>query len=135
MVVAIVWLYFNQTANGFFAIGILAGFAMAGAQSVSRTMVSFLAPSGQSAEFYGFFAVAGRTSSFIGPTIYGLVAAGAANWYQAQGTAVATAEQLGQRLAILSIGIFIIVGLILLLFVNENKVRETTQPQIVPTTQ
>ncbi len=123
MIAAILWLYFNTSATGFYLVGILAGFAMAGIQSVSRTMVSFFAPPGRSAEFYGFFAVAGRTSSFIGPTVYGLIAAEAALWYQAQGETAATAEQLGQKLAILSIGIFLLIGLAILSFVNEKKAR------------
>ncbi len=127
MIAAIIWLYFNSSATGFYLVGILAGFAMAGIQSVSRTMVSFFAPPGRSAEFYGFFAVAGRTSSFIGPTVYGLIAAEAAFWYQAQGETVATAEQMGQKLAILSIGLFLLVGLAVLSFVNEQKAREFTQ--------
>lgn len=124
MLAAIFWLYFNQTQTGFFMIGILAGFAIAGTQSVSRTMVGFFAPPGQSAEFYGFFAVAGRTSSFIGPTIYGVVATVAANWYQNRGETAVLAEQLGQRTAVLSIAVFIIIGMVLLLTVNEKKARE-----------
>jgi len=127
MIAAIVWLYLNQTQNGFFMIGVLAGVAMAGLQSVSRSMVAVFSPPGQSAEFYGFFAVAGRTSSFIGPTIYGIVAYRAALWYQNQGQAVALAEQAGQRVAILSIGAFFIVGLILLSFVNEKRAREAAK--------
>ena len=123
MIAAIVWLYLNNSVTGFYLLGILAGFAMAGIQSVSRTMVSFFAPPGRSAEFYGFFAVAGRTSSFIGPTVYGLVAAEAAIWYQGQGQPVTTAEQMGQKLAILSIGVFLIIGLLILGFVNEKKAR------------
>jgi len=121
MLVTVIWLFFNQTQTGFFFIGALAGFAMAGVQSVSRTMVGMFSPPGQSAEFYGFFAVAGRTSSFIGPAVYGWVAAEAALWYQAHGQSVTLAEQSGQRLAILSIGVFFLVGLILLGFVNEKK--------------
>ena len=124
MIGVVVWLRFNQTQTGFFIIGAVAGFAMAGVQSVSRTMVAMFSPPGQSAEFYGFFAVAGRTSSFIGPAVYGWIAAEAALWYQAQGQAVALAEQSGQRLAILSIGVFLLVGLALLWFVNEAKARE-----------
>ena len=107
----------------FFLIGAVAGFALTGVQSVSRTMVSILSPSGHSAEFYGFFAVAGRTSSFIGPAFYGWLAAEAALWYQAQGQGVLLAEQSGQRLAILSIIAFLLIGLVLLLFVNETKGR------------
>ena len=127
MLAAIIWLYFNQTQNGFFMIGVLAGVAMAGLQSVSRSMVAVFSPSGQSAEFYGFFAVAGRTSSFIGPTIYGIVAYRAALWYEAQGQSMMLAEQAGQRMAILSIGVFFIIGLVLLSFVNEQRAREAAK--------
>jgi UMF1 family MFS transporter len=124
MIVVVVALYFNQTLIGYFVIGAVAGVAMAGAQSVSRTMVAIFAPPGQSAEFYGFFAVVGRTSSFIGPTVYGLLAAEAALWYQSQGQNTEMAEQSGQRVAILSIAAFIAAGLILLAFVNEKRGRE-----------
>ena len=125
MIAVVVWLYFNQTLTGYFVVGAVAGVAMAGAQSVSRTMVAIFAPPGQSAEFYGFFAVMGRTSSFIGPFVYGLLAAEAALWYEARGQDVVLAEQSGQRVAILSIAAFLVVGLALLLFVDERKARET----------
>lgn len=127
MVVVVIWLFFNQTQTGFFLIGAVAGFAMAGAQSVSRTMVAMFAPRGQSAEFYGFFAFAGRTSSFVGPLVYGWLAAEAALWFEAQGQEAVLAHQSGQRLAILSIGLFILVGLVVLLFVNERKAREAAR--------
>ncbi|MCP4428452.1 MAG: MFS transporter [Chloroflexi bacterium] len=127
MLAAIIWLYVNQTQNGFFMIGILAGVAMAGLQSVSRSLVAVFAPPGQSAEFYGFFAVAGRTSSFIGPTVYGALAYRAALWFQQNGQTEILAEQSGQRVAILSIGIFFIVGLALLSFVNEKRARQAAQ--------
>ncbi len=123
MIGAVIWMFFCRSLVGFFIIGALAGFALTGVQSVSRTMVGTFSPSGQSAEFYGFFAVAGRTSSFIGPTVYGWVAAEAALWYEAQGRAVVPAEQAGQRLAILSIGAFLLLGLFLLWFVDEAKAR------------
>lgn len=123
MLVVVIWLYFNRTALGFFFIGALAGVGMAGAQSVSRAMVALFSPPGRSAEFYGFFAMGGRASSFIGPAIYGFIAAEAALWYQAQGQSAGTAEQLGQRIAILAIAVFLALGLILLTFVNERAGR------------
>jgi len=123
MLGVVVWMMFNQSLAGFFCIGGLAGFALTGVQSVSRTMVGALSPKGRSAEFYGFFAVAGRTSSFIGPTVYGWVAAEAALWYQAKGQSIGLAEQSGQRLAVLSIAVFLVVGLVLLWFVDEAKGR------------
>jgi len=123
MLGVVVWMCFCQSLSTFFFIGAAAGLALTGVQSVSRTMVGTLSPTGRSAEFYGFFAVAGRTSSFIGPTVYGLVAAEAALWFQTRGQSVVLAEQSGQRIAILSIGAFLLAGLILLLLVNEGKAR------------
>lgn len=123
MIAVLIGLYFIQSQQGFFILGAVAGLAMAGAQSVSRTMVAFFAPRGKGAEFYGFFATAGRTSSVIGPFVFGLVAAGAASWLEGQGQSGMDAEQAGLRLAILSIVAFIVVGMILLAFVNEKKAR------------
>ncbi len=116
----LVWLYFIQTQLLFFGVGAVAGLAMAGMQAVSRSMVGQLSPAGQSAEFYGFFAVAGRTSSFIGPMVYGWVAYRAALWFESQGWTALLAEQQGQRMAILAIGVFLLVGMGLLFSVDED---------------
>lgn len=128
MVVAITLMFFTQTQTFFYFVGALAGFAMAGIQSVSRTMVGFLSPKGQSAEFYGFFAVAGRTSSFIGPAVYGGVAYRVAKWYEESlSWSQIMAEQAGQRAAILSIGVFLLIGLGVLSSVNESRARSSYQ--------
>lgn len=121
MLIAVVWLYFDYSRSLFFVIGAIAGFALTAAQSVSRTLVGKLAPANKSAEFYGFFAMTGRTSSFIGPAVYGFIAAHAALWYQRGGQDAALAEQSGQRMAILSIAVFLLVGFVALLFVNEKR--------------
>ncbi|MCO5183387.1 MAG: MFS transporter [Anaerolineae bacterium] len=123
MIVVIIAMYFTQTMAGFFVVGAIAGIAMAGIQSVSRTMVAFFAPPGKSAEFYGLFAFAGRTSSLIGPTVYGFIAAEVALYLIRQGEGDLLAEQIGQRYAILSIAVFLIIGLIVLLWVDEDKAR------------
>ncbi len=127
----VVGMIFTNTIEGFYVIGILAGFALTGVQSVSRTMVSLFAPEGQSAEFFGFFAVAGRTSSFIGPTIYGILAAEAALWFERRGMLKLIAEQSGQRVAIGSIAIFLLVGLGILITVNEKKARATATGKVI----
>ncbi len=124
MVACIAALYFAQNQTHFFIIGAFVGVAMAGIQSVSRAMVATFSPPGRSGEFFGFFALTGRTSSFIGPAVFGWLAAEATLWYQSQGQDVALAEQSGHRLAILSIGAFLVVGWILMIFVNEKKARE-----------
>ncbi|RPI51531.1 MAG: MFS transporter [Chloroflexi bacterium] len=131
MIGVVAWLYFNQTLTGFFFIGAVAGVAMAGAQSVSRTLVGIFAPPGKSAEFFGLAAFTGRTSSVLGPWVYGQLAFAAASWYEGQGQAVSVAEQSGMRLAILSIAVFIFAGLILLLFVDEKKGRAAGRTAIV----
>jgi len=124
---SVVWMYLSRTVVEFFIIGAVAGFAMAGIQSVSRTMVGVITPARQSAQFYGLFAVAGRTSSFIGPTVYGWVAAEAARVYLNQGMAPLAAEQGGQRLAILTICLFLAAGLGLLWTMNEARARATVR--------
>ncbi|MFC2078384.1 MFS transporter [Candidatus Bipolaricaulota bacterium] len=126
MLAAVIWLYFNTSVFGFYLIGALAGFALTGVQSVSRALVGLLAPEGRSAEFYGFFAVAGRTSSFIGPTVFGIIAARMAVWFQNRGLADLAAEQAGQRIAVLSIAAFLLVGGLLLLLVNERAGRRVS---------
>ncbi len=121
MIIVVIPLWFTTTGLAFYLIGAAAGFAMAGIQSVSRTMVSQLAPAGQSAEFYGLFAVAGRSSSFIGPTLFGFVAASATRRYLAQGMGDLAAEQLGIKIAIGTIVLFLTIGGMILLLVNEKK--------------
>ncbi len=127
MLVSIVWMLFNQTLVGYFIIASLAGFALTGVQAISRTMTGYFAPAGQSAEFYSFEAVAGRTSSFIGPTVYGLLAGGVAIWLEKRGTATLLAEQTGQRAGLLSIAVFLVVGMIVLMTVNEKRARQAAE--------
>ena len=120
MTLVIICMIFAQTILQFYIIGSLAGFALTGVQSVSRTLVSYFAPEGRSAEFYGIFAVTGRTSSFIGPTVYGFLAFEAYKYFEnTRGFSTLLAEQAGQRVALGSIVVFLIVGLLVLLGVKD----------------
>jgi len=132
MILSIVGMLFINGPIAFFIVGALAGFAMAGVQSVSRTLVSIFAPKSKTAEFFGFFALAGRTSSIIGPGIMGFAASGISAWLMTtlvnnglvtagSELAIKVTEQVGHRIAIISIVIFLLVGLMLLLFVNEKE--------------
>jgi UMF1 family MFS transporter len=127
MLAAVVWMIFNQTLVGYFIIASLAGFALTGVQVVSRTMTGFFAPKGQSAEFFAFESVAGRASSFIGPTIYGLLAGGVALQLEARGMETLLAEQTGQRAGIASIAVFLILGMVILASVNEQRARKAAE--------
>lgn len=124
MIAAVIGMIFNPSLEGYFLIGALAGFALTGVQSLSRTMAGLFAPESKSAEFFSFFAVAGKSSSFIGPTIYGLLAFSAAQWFSQRGTDAALAEQYGQRASIATIAIFLMVGFVVLNVVNEKRARQ-----------
>ncbi len=121
MIVAVLALLVVDSIQVFYMIGALAGFALTGVQSVSRTMTGQFAPEGKSAEFFGFFEVGGRTSSFIGPAVYGFLAAEAALFYEGRGIAELTAEQMGIRLAVISIAVFLAAGLLVLLRVRQPE--------------
>jgi len=48
-------LFFIESVTHFYIIGAIAGFALSGAQAVSRTMVSQLAPNGKRPSFMASF--------------------------------------------------------------------------------
>jgi UMF1 family MFS transporter len=131
MIVAVIMIYFNNSIGGFFAITSLAGFALTGVQSLSRTMIGAFAPPGRSAEFYGFFGMVGRTSSFIGPTLFGFVAHWLTELHGEAGMAAEQAMQLGHRQAIFAIVAFLLLGLGLLVVVNEKEGRKVALGQVV----
>jgi MFS transporter, UMF1 family len=127
MIAAVVWMIFNPSLAGYFVIGGLAGFSLTGVQSLSRTMAGLFAPPSKTAEFFGFFAMAGKSSSFIGPTTFGLLAAGLAHYFQTNGVDAVRAEQDGTRAGLLLIAAFLVVGTLILLFVNEKRARKAAE--------
>lgn len=130
MILAVIWLYFARTAAIFYVIGALAGLALTGVQSISRTMVGQLSPMARSGEFYGLFAVASSMSAFIGPTLFGIISAAAARRYMAQGLLDIPAEQAGLRVGILGLLAFLAVGSALLLLVNLKRGQQAAQTVI-----
>jgi UMF1 family MFS transporter len=129
LIASLITLFFVQSTLGFFIVGAFAGFSLSGAQAVSRTMVSQLAPAGKTTEFYGFLSVAGRTSTFIGPLVFGTLSYRMYLYYLNQGLAELAAEKAGQYWGIGSIIAFLLIGFVILL-----RVREVTasKPMIYP---
>ena len=80
------------------AIAITLGLVLGSTQSLLRSMYAQMVPSDQSGEYFGFHALAGRASSALGPLIFGLVSVMAGS----------------QRVAMLSLGLFLLAGAILL---------------------
>jgi MFS transporter, UMF1 family len=119
LIVAIIALFFIKTTILFFVVGAVAGFSLSGAQAVSRTMVSQLAPPEKTSEFYGFLSVAGRTSTFVGPLVFGTLQFRMHNWYSNHGFDATLAEHYGLYWGIGSILLFLVIGMLFLLWVRK----------------
>ncbi len=127
LIASVTGLFFITNMIWFFVIGFLAGFSLSGAQAVSRTMVSQLAPAEKIAEFYGFLSVAGRTSTFIGPLVFGTISYRTHNWYVNNGFDAVLSEQYGMLWAIGSIIAFLLIGMLILLLVKRVSAQEPIQ--------
>ena len=92
-----------EDKNGFYIVGLIAGSAMGSSQSASRSLMSKLTPPDRKTEFFGFYSFFGKSSAVIGPLVFCLVSFLSGN----------------QRLAIISIGVFFLVGLLILSKVKE----------------
>jgi UMF1 family MFS transporter len=127
LIASVTGLFFIKEIFWFFVVGFLAGFSLSGAQATSRTMVSQLAPTTKTAEFYGFLSVAGRTSTFVGPLVFGTISYRAHNWYASRGFDMITSEQYGLLWAIGSIVAFLLIGMLVLLLVKRVSAKEPIQ--------
>ncbi len=121
LIMVIALLFFTQSKSVFYVIGALAGFSLSCVQAVSRTMVSQLSPQEKTAEFYGFLSVAGRTSTFVGPLVFGSIYAAMIDWYgnPAHGFTEAMVKVNAMYWAIGSLVAFLLIGLFFLLRVRK----------------
>ncbi len=125
LILSLVTLFFiGDSRIAFFIVGGFAGFSLSGAQAISRTMVSQLAPPDKMTEFYGFLSVAGRTSTFLGPLVYATLAFRMNNFYLNKGWDAVLAEHAGQYWGIGSILLFLVVGMLILLSVREVTAKD-----------
>ena len=91
------------SATLFWVAAVIAGLCMGSSQSAGRAMAGALAPAARHAEFYALWAFAVRLSAIIGPLTYGLV-----TWLTSG----------NHRLAIVTTGLFFVLGLWLLRHVD-----------------
>ncbi len=108
--------YFATTVGAFYLVGNMAGLAMGATQSGSRALVGLFSPPAHSAEFFGFWGLFWKLSSAIGPLVFGFV----------------STQTGSQRTAILSIGVFFLIGFIGMFFVDEKKGREAAASYASP---
>ena len=103
--------YLAATKLQFFIVAMVAGLGMGSNQSVSRGFMGLFIPKGKDAEFFGFYILSGKFGSVLGPFIFGLISYWTGN----------------QRIAILSIVVFFIAGLVIMAFINEEEGTEAAR--------
>ena len=101
----------------FWIAGILVGLFAGPNQSASRSLMGRFVPQNKETEFYGFYAFSGKATAFLGPLLMGVIT-------QAFGS---------QRAGMATVGLFFIIGGLLLRTVDEQKGirmgREKTPPE------
>lgn len=102
--------YFIQTQTQFYVLAIVAGLGLGSVQSASRAAMASLIPKGKEAEMFGFYALCGKSSSVLGPLLFGGVT------YLAAGN---------QRPGFLVLTALFVVGLLLLQRVRDPRARAT----------
>ena len=63
----------NHPKELFWTAGVLLGLMVGPNQSCSRSLMSRLTPKEKQNEFFGFFALTGKATSFLGPLLFGVV--------------------------------------------------------------
>lgn len=96
--------FLQTTRHAWFMAGIIA-IVLGGSQALSRSLFSRMIPAGREASFFGLYEVSERGTSWLGPFLFGVVAA-ATNSY---------------RQALLSVVILFIIGTIVLYFTDTDK--------------
>ncbi|MCH7531600.1 MAG: MFS transporter [Gemmatimonadetes bacterium] len=105
-IVASVSAFFIQNPTLFWGMAVMVGLGLGSVQSASRTFMSSLIPDGKEAEMFGFYALCGKSSSVMGPLLFG----GAALVFRGN-----------QRPGFLLIAVLFVIGLALLQRVNDPK--------------
>ena len=63
----------NSPKEIFWLAGVLIGLMVGPNQSCSRSLMAQLAPKEKQNEFFGFFALTGKATSFLGPLLFGII--------------------------------------------------------------
>jgi MFS transporter, UMF1 family len=90
----------------FWVAAVIAGLCMGSSQSAGRALAGLFSPPARRAEFYGLWTFAVRLSAIVGPLTYGLI------------TLLTTGNH---RIAIVSTGLFFLLGLLLLALVDVPR--------------
>lgn len=100
--------FFVQTKGQFWVLGAVLALVMGGTQSVSRAIMGLMTPTAHAAEFFGFFNLSGKATSFLGTFLFGLI-----QWRTGS-----------PRLAIVSLLVFFVIGWVLTARVDVERGRQ-----------
>ena len=103
---AVIYAYaFLNSETQIFILGAVIAIVLGGSQALSRSLFAQMIPQDQEAEYFGFYEISERGTSWIGPLVFGL----------------AVTITGSQRLGIVSLIIFFVVGLALLSRVDVKR--------------
>ena len=97
----------------FWILGGVIALVLGGSQALSRSLFASMIPAHKSAEFFGFFTISSRFATIFGPLLFALIADLSGN----------------ARNSILALGIFFIIGGLLLAWVNVQRGRQLAAAQ------
>jgi len=104
LTVATVIAVFAPNRAWFWVAGVLIGFFLGPNQSASRSLMARFVPAEHESEFFGFFALSGKVTAFMGPLLLGVLS-----------------DAYSQRVGVASVVLFFVVGGWLLLGVDEQQ--------------
>jgi UMF1 family MFS transporter len=94
-----------KTARDFYIMAAAIAVVLGGSQALSRSVYSLMIPKGQESEYFGLYEISDKGTSWLGPLLFGLA-------LQFTGS---------YRVAILSLIVFFVAGLLLLLKVDVSQ--------------
>ena len=106
VVIVIFAAFFLHSAREFWILAIAVGLFQGGIQALSRSYFGKIIPKEKSNEYYGFFDIFGKYASVMGTALV-------------SGVAFATGNE---GLGVLSIGILLIIGFVLLMMLPKDDV-------------
>jgi UMF1 family MFS transporter len=109
-----------EGGGAFWLAANLAGLCMGSSQAAGRAIVGYLAPPARVAEFFGLWGLAVKSASIFGPLTYGLV-----TWIFAG----------NHRLAIFAVGLYFVIGLVLLAGIDVERGRRAALASPEPLTE
>lgn len=98
----VAYAYFMETAKDFWMLGLMVAIVLGVSQALGRSIYASLIPKDRQAEYFAFFAISGKMTSIVGPTLFAAVKDATGN----------------VRLSIVALGLMFVAGIVALCFVR-----------------